>query len=290
MHKIIRLITLSTVLVLTNSINAQLLYKISSKDNKQVSYLFASSSLVESPFLDSIPGVFKAYNQSETIICELYKKEKEASNELDNAQIIYMKSSLKELLSKEQFHWADSLFKQETALSLLAMNRFKPFMASQLFVSSIQTKLFPLSSNDVIDIQSYFPYMASINEKKIIGLSSTQEILLQNEKNRTIAQQLEAFLHLLKSKDAIQYFYIDQKKAYMSQNLETIYNGYSQSSLKYFQFQTQRKELLVNWTDSIINEINRTPCFIVLNAIYLTGEDGLIQQLKNRKIKITPIK
>ncbi|MDB4498111.1 TraB/GumN family protein [Gammaproteobacteria bacterium] len=290
MHKIVKLITLTLVLVLANPIHAQLLYKISSKKSNHVSYLLATSTLVESPFLDSIPEVFKAYNQSLTIICELYKNDKVASSELNNAKNLYMKSSLKELLSKEQFEWADSIFQQETSLSLLSMNRFKPFMTSQMFAFSIQNKLFPLSSNDVIDIQSFFPYMASIDEKQIIGLSSTEEILKQNEKNRTIAQQLEVFLHLLNSKDAIQHFYVDQKKAYMSQNLNTIYSGYSQSSLKYFQLQTKREDLILNWTDSIINEINRTPCFIVLNAIYLTGEDGLIQQLKNRNIKVNPIK
>lgn len=290
MHKIVKFITLTLVLVLASPTHAQLLYKISSKKNKQVSYLLATSTLVESPFLDSIPEVFKAYNQSQTVICELYKNDKVASNELNNAKNIFMKSSLKELLSKEQFEWADSIFQQETSLSLLSMNRFKPFMASQMFVFSIQNKLFPLSSNDVIDIQSFFPYMASIDEKQIIGLASTEEILKQNEKNRTIAQQLEVFLHLLNSKDAIQYFYIDQKKAYISQNLDSIYSGYTQSSLKYFQLQSKKEDMILNWTDSIINEINRTPCFIVLNAIYLTGEDGLIQQLKNRNIKVNPIK
>ena len=52
------------VIICISTVNAQLLWKISGHGLKQNSYLLGTHHLISISFLDSIPGVYPAFNKS----------------------------------------------------------------------------------------------------------------------------------------------------------------------------------------------------------------------------------
>ena len=84
-----RLLVLTIILsVAFIGTDAQLLWKISGNGLKKTSYIFGSHHLIPVVFLDSIPGLYKAFNESDMIVSEVIARNIETSDYMRKAAII----------------------------------------------------------------------------------------------------------------------------------------------------------------------------------------------------------
>ncbi len=68
--------------------NAQLLWEISGNHLKQKSYLFGSHHLVPISFLDSIKGIYPAFNSCENVVGEIILDDPSVIKKLQQAAVI----------------------------------------------------------------------------------------------------------------------------------------------------------------------------------------------------------
>ena len=79
---ILLLVTLITTFSFSQ---AQLLWKISGNGLKHPSYLFGTHHLITIQFLDSVPGLFKAFNECETVVGEMVLNNIDVSAKIQQA-------------------------------------------------------------------------------------------------------------------------------------------------------------------------------------------------------------
>ncbi|MBQ2447022.1 MAG: TraB/GumN family protein, partial [Bacteroidales bacterium] len=66
-----KIISLSLVLMMALSVNAQLLWKISGNGLKDASYILGTHHACSFTFCDSIPGLKKAFGQAQVVVGEI---------------------------------------------------------------------------------------------------------------------------------------------------------------------------------------------------------------------------
>lgn len=286
-----RKIILSIVLLCsTLSISAQLLWEISGKGLKQTSYLFATNKLCPIAFLDSVPELFKIFNNSPVVITEMALNSLEMQLALRKASLLPDSISLHDFYNAVEYSEINSALLTTLKMDLSKLGRMKPAYLTELY----RTELYRvwLNYDENLSSEIFFQSIAAEQGKKIIGLDDLAESIYMLFDREPLEWQTQ---ELLKT---IQY---PEREIKQEKMLLTLYkNGLlndmayqvmmpdNQSSVSYSDYQlfALRNQ---QWAKQIPLYIAQESSFIVLDAIYLGGEKGLINQLKQMGYKVRAV-
>ena len=165
------LIGLIVIIFGFSTIQAQLLWEISGNHLKQKSYLFATHHLVPISILDSVPGVYKAFNRTQCVVGEIVANDPTMINKMTEAAQIPSYTSISNLLSPEEYHQVDSALQAVAKLNLSALERLKPAMISNIYVMSLYNTVYPKENQDW-QLDSFFQQIAEKKQIPIVGLES----------------------------------------------------------------------------------------------------------------------
>lgn len=140
--------------------NGQLLWEISGNHLKQKSYLLGTHHLVSASFLDSIPGVYKAFNRTQTVVGEIVANNPTMVKKMTQAAKLPTYTSMNQLLSPTEYQQIDSALQVVAKITLAELALLKPAMISNLYLISLYNRLYP-TNNESWQIDSFFQQVAA---------------------------------------------------------------------------------------------------------------------------------
>lgn len=277
--------------------SAQVLYEISGKSSKGKSYLLATNRYVDMSFLDSVPNVFKCFGRCKKVITEFAMQDYEAIAALRKAALLPDSVKLSNFYSETEYTFIDNSLRITLGMSFEHLCRMKPSYLTELYRTELM-KIW-LHYDEQRTMETFFEQVAAERNIPVIGLDNIGETMYMLFDREPFHWQCKELIKVMeypenevKQERTIRDLYRNGQLTDVAFQVEGPNNTSSISFSDYKVF-CQRNE---QWVKRLAPHIAKGGAFITLNAIYIGGDKGLIEQLRkagyrvrpvNRKIKIT---
>jgi uncharacterized protein YbaP (TraB family) len=262
-----------------------LLWKVSGKDLTKPTYLFGSYHFLTNAFVDTLPAVKQAYKASSAVVGEVV---------IDNSmQAPMMEASmlkgttLKKELSDTIYAKTATWFNREAGIDLAKLDQLNPLSVMIFAMAITQQKYYP-SKPDQIQLDTYFQQMAKKDGKKVMGLETIEAQINALYGGLTIQRQIALLHEAISEEDGLKNMIAVMNKAYISQNLEEL------QELMYGTYKPEEMKALLEernneWLKQLPKLMKEQALFVAVGALHLTGESGLVNQLRKKGYTLTPI-
>lgn len=268
---------------------AQLLYEVSGNGAKNKSYILATNRLVDMTFLDTIPNVFKCFAQCDKVITEFAFQDYEALSALRQAAVLPDSIKLTNFYSESEYTLIDNSLRINIGMGLDQLCRMKPAYLTEMF----RTELFKqwLQFDEQRSMESFFESVASERNIPVIGLDNIGETMYMLFDREPFHWQCTELLKVIeypenevKQERILKAMYLDGRLTDIAYQVEGPDNKTSISFSDYKVYCARNKE----WTKRLKPYLKEGKAFITLNAIYLGGEKGLLEQLRAAGYRVRP--
>jgi len=284
------LLVISLILSIT-ALQAQILWKVTGKGMKHPSYLFGTHHLISIQFLDSVPGLYKAFNESNIVIGEIVMNNIDASSKIQQAAIMPDNIIINDLLNDEQSKIVDTELKSVLKLSLKDVCKMNPSLILTMYEMEIYKKLTGFTDNNQSD--SYFQLVAAEKDKKIVGLETIDQQIADLFGNGSLEHQADVLVETIQHKDKILNDIIQMNKLYKSGKIDELVelsvgkdNITNLTEEDYIKLINTRN---AEWLTKLPALFKESSSFVAVDAIHLGGKNGLVRQLQKEGFKVKAI-
>ena len=270
--------------------HAQLLYEISGNSSKSKSYLLATNRLVEMQFLDTIPNVFKCFGKCNKVITEFAMQDYEALAALRQAALLPDSVKLSNFYSESEYEFIDNALRINLQMGLDKLCRMKPSYLTEMFRTELLRQW--LQYNEQRSMESFFESVAAERNIPVIGLDNIGETMYMLFDREPFHWQCKELLKIteypeneIRQERTLKTMYLDGRLTEMAYQVEAPDNNTTLSFSDYKVFCQRNKE----WVKRLKPHLSSGGAFITLNAIYLGGEKGLIEQLRAAGYRVRPV-
>jgi hypothetical protein len=275
---------------LAATVQAQVLYEVSGNGAKQKSYILATNRLVDMQFLDTIPNVFKCFGQCRTVITEFAMQDYEALAALRQAAILPDSVKLSNFYSQSEYERIDNSLRINLGMGLDKLCRMKPSYLTEMFRTELM-KLW-LQYDEQRSMESFFESVAAERDIPVLGLDNIGETMYMLFDREPFHWQCQELLKVIeypenevKQERAIKAMYMDGRLNDIAYQVEGPDNT-SSISFSDYQVYCRRNE---QWVKRLKPHLSQGACFITLNALYLGGDKGLLEQLRKAGYRVRPV-
>ena len=273
------------------SLQAQLLWKVSGKGLKQPSYLFGTHHLFSIQYFDSIPGLFKAFNECNVVVSEMVMNNIDASAKIRQAAVMPDHKTIKDLLNDDEYKLVDSELKSVLKLGLKNVSIMNPSLILTMYEMEIYKKLTGFSDTKQSD--SYFQLVAAEKGKKVIGLETVDQQIEVLFGNGTLERQANVLVEAIQHKDKILSEMIQLNKLYKAGKIDELAelskgkdNITEMTEEEYAKLVDNRN---AEWLKKLPSILKDGSSFIAVDAMHLGGKNGLVKQLQKAGYKIKAV-
>ena len=269
---------------------AQVLYEVGGRFSKHKSYILATNRLVDMQFLDTIPNVFKCFAKCNKVVTEFAMQDYEALAALRQAAVLPDSVKLSNFYTEDEYTYIDNSLRINLGMGLDQLCRMKPSYLTEMF----RTELFKqwLQYNEDRSMESFFESVAAEKGILVVGLDNigeTMYMLFDREpfhwQCRELLKVIEYPENEVKQEKAIKEMYLNGRLTDIAYQVEGPNNKSSISYSDYKVYCQRNKE----WVKRLKPLLARGNCFITLNAVYLGGEKGLLEQLRAAGYRVKPV-
>ena len=269
---------------------AQVLYEVGGRFSKHKSYILATNRLVDMQFLDTIPNVFKCFAKCNKVVTEFAMQDYEALAALRQAAVLPDSVKLSNFYTDDEYTYIDNSLRINLGMGLDQLCRMKPSYLTEMF----RTELFKqwLQYNEDRSMESFFESVAAEKGMPVVGLDNigeTMYMLFDREpfhwQCRELLKVIEYPENEVKQEKAIKEMYLNGRLTDIAYQVEGPNNKSSISYSDYKVYCQRNKE----WVKRLKPLLARGNCFITLNAVYLGGEKGLLEQLRAAGYRVKPV-
>lgn len=271
-------------------LQAQVLYEVSGNSSKAKSYILATNRLVEMQFLDTIPNVFKCFGRCNTVVTEFAMQDYEAIAALRQAAILPDSVKLTNFYGENEYEYIDNSLRVNLGMGLDKLCRMKPSYLTEMFRTELMKQW--LGYDDRKSMENFFESVAAERNMPVIGLDNTGETMYMLFDREPFHWQCKELLKVIeypenevKQERTLRNMYRDGRLTDMAYQVEGPDNTTSISYSDY-QVYAQRNQ---QWVKRLKPHLSKGGAFITLNAIYLGGEKGLLQQLRAAGYRVRPV-
>ncbi|MDD3077938.1 MAG: TraB/GumN family protein [Paludibacter sp.] len=268
---------------------AQLFWKISGNGLVTPSYLFGTHHLIDKSQIVDYDKIIARIDSVDAEVGEM-----DMTNmlglQMKMAKAAIMKDiALDNLISENDYKIVAESFDSVVGVSMEKLKRMKPAMLSalyevKLYMNATESKKEPAPA----DLE--FQKRAKKLKKEIIGLETIDQQMGILFDSVPLREQADDLVQTVKNK---QNSIADIQKLtndYLSGNLDAL----NELSINEDQMTDAEKKLLIydrnnNWVEQFKSLLPHKSCFIAVGCLHLTGEQGLIQQLRNLGYVVTPV-
>jgi len=275
---------------LAATVQAQVLYEVSGNGAKQKSYILATNRLVDMQFLDTIPNVFKCFGQCRTVITEFAMQDYEALAALRQAAILPDSVKLSNFYSQSEYERIDNSLRINLGMGLDKLCRMKPSYLTEMFRTELM-KVW-LQYDEQRSMESFFESVAAERDIPVLGLDNIGETMYMLFDREPFHWQCQELLKVIeypenevKQERAIKAMYMDGRLNDIAYQVEGPDNT-SSISFSDYQVYCRRNE---QWVKRLKPHLSQGACFITLNALYLGGDKGLLEQLRKAGYRVRPV-
>lgn len=271
-------------------LSSQLLWEIKGNGAKQKSYLLATNKYLAQDFLDSIPNIFKCFEQCQCVVTEFEMQDYETLSTLRTAAMLSDSTSLKTLFTPNEYATIQQQVALFLGIDLDKLNRLKPSYLTALYREEVIKQTLNYDENRTLD--KFFSLVAAAKQMPVYGLDTKEETLYMLFEREPLHHQCTELKQVVRNplyeseleQNVLQLYKQGRLNdiAYLVQSPD---NGSTLSFSDYQIFVKRNKE----WLKRLAVRLRSERCFITLNAVYLGGEKGLLQQLRAKGYTVQPV-
>lgn len=258
-----------------------LIWKITKSDIKQTSYLMGTIHISDSDVLD----FFNKYRTSTFDSCELVALEINLDAAVFEGIFEMLVASpdyqITDYLSNEDYEKLSAWLKNEHGMKLSRFEKIKPIFFYFLIND------FGPGSNDQVFLDAYIYNLAKETNKEQVGLERAIDQVSAFD-DIPYKDQFDLLLASLDSKKQNTKAYNKLLKAYLKQDLAKLEKNLS-GEMPHSFYEKLIKNRNLNMLEAMLPLIDEKSTFVAVGAGHLIGEDGLIQLLRNKGYKLTPV-
>jgi uncharacterized protein YbaP (TraB family) len=278
---ILFLLTKNLFLAAQATEQSSLLWKISGKNLRQPSYLFGTMHVQDE-------RVFMAEDLAKEYIskCDAFAPEilLDEVNPADIQQHLMMKNtSLKDLLSPDEYHMVDEYLQEKMGLGLIFFHRMKPFfLAAQMMQLDL-----PADRDAAMDMD-FLNYARS--QGKIILSVEKLEDQIRAVDQIPLSAQAAMLLQMIENQKNDAGTMEKMLNAYIAQDIERLYDLTISDTTAYEHFHdiflSKRNKKM---TGSIRKIAKKHSAFFAVGAAHLGGPDGIIALLRKKGYNVEAV-
>ena len=277
-------------LLLIGYTHAQVLYRISSNATAAPSYILATNRLVDMTFLDTIPNVFKCYNQCNKVITEFAMQDYEALAALRQAALLPDSVRLRNFYSDGQYQEIDEALRINLGMGLDKLGRMKPSYLTEMYRNELMKRWLHYDENRTME--TFFEKVAQQTDIPVYGLDDVGETMYMLFDREPFHWQCEELMKVVeypenevKFEKRIKEMYLYGRLSDMAYYVKAPDN---QTSLSFSDYKvySQRNQ---QWVKRLRPYLKEGKAFITLNAIYLGGDEGLLEQLRKAGYRVKAV-
>jgi uncharacterized protein len=267
------------------SLENGLLWEISGNGLTSSSYLFGTYHLIGKNFIDSLSTIGKKFNECKAVAGE-FVIDPTTLHKI-NAAWLSSEYPLSKVFRPLEFIQVSKTFKKYTKKELIRFDSVKPEVIEAMLATSMVPHDISLI-NPPMD--EYFQEEGRKKGYKIVGLE-TEEFQVNLLFNTPIAVQKRHLLFVVQNIDLARKNIDKLHKLYLEHNLNETYKLMVTDKEYSLQEQDQMvKDRDLKWVKEIPGMIKKQPTFIAVGFGHLVGYYGLINQLKLKGYKVSPVK
>ena len=284
------LIGLGACLIVPDTMNGQVLYRISGNSAVAPSYILATNRMVDMTFIDTIPNVFKCYAECDKVLTEFAMQDYEALAALRQAALLPDSVRLSNFYSDEQYQAIDDALRINLGMGLDKLGRMKPSYLTEMFRSELMKRW--LKYDEDRSMETFFEKVAAQNDVPVYGLDDIGETMYMLFDREPFHWQCEELLKVVEYPEKEVRFERSLVEMYKYGRLADmayfVKGPDNQTSLSFSDYKVyaQRNK---QWVKRLTPYLKEGKAFITLNAIYLGGEEGLIAQLKASGFRVKAV-
>jgi len=285
-----KMLFLLLFLVSFSFIQAQLLWKVTGKGLKHPSYLFGTLHLIPIQFLDSVPGLFKAFNNCDKVVGEMALNNVDATSKIQQAAIMPDHVKMKDLI-KDSTNYAkvDKELKSVLKIGLKELSVMNPSLILSLYEIGIYKKLTGYTDDKQSD--SYFQLVADEKGKPVVGLETIDQQIAVLFGNGTLQRQADVLVETVQQKDSVLKEMIHMNKLYKAGKINELVELSNRKGNVIDMTEEEYARLVDNrnadWITKLPEMMQKSSCFIAVGALHLGGKNGLIKQLEKEGYRVT---
>lgn len=284
------LVIIAFVLLLAQSANAQLLWKISGRGIEKPSYILGTHHAVPFTYCDSIPGLMKAFEEVDFVIGEfdMVKMGEMSPAQMQNMQKIMMMpadTTLLSLFSKEEKELLDAYLKETIGAQLEMFSTMKPMTIMVTVQNKILMDIIPNIAS-MTGMDKYMQTLAVSQGKKVGGLE-TMDYQMNLLYGNSLEEQADALLEMAQNTNSKELL-MDLTAAYKSQDLDALWSVFKDQMTRY-EYDALVSERNKNWKKQIVELLPVQSSLFVVGSGHLPGEKGMIKLLGKTGYNVKPI-
>lgn len=269
----------------------QLLWKITGNGLKNPSYLFGTHHLIPIQFLDSVPGLYPAFNSAKMVVSEVVLNNLDATPAIRKAALLPDTITIRGLLNQAEYEFVNQELTNTLRMSLDNLNKMHPSLISKLYELELYKKYEHFDENTQSD--TYFQLVAAKKGIPIAGLETVeQQVKLLFPEN--IKKETQLLVASIRNKEILIQEMREMNRLYREGNLDALEVLANQSNKQWNVSEEENKKLIddrnINWVKQLPDLIKNNSCFVAVGALHLPGNKGLIKLLKNEGYKVIPVK
>ena len=286
----LRYIVIFALCIFSLGISAQLLYEISGKGIRHKSYILATNRYVEMPFIDTIPNVFRCFANCDKVLTEFAMQDYEALAALRQAALLPDSIKLRNFYGESEYRTINNALRAAINMDLEQLGRMKPSYLTELYRAELMKNW--LGYNEQKSMETFFESVAVERDMPVYGIDDIGETMYMLFDREPFHWQCKELLKVIeypenevKQERAIRDMYRDGRLTDIAYQVEGPNNT---SSISYSDYKVycQRNE---QWVKRLQPFLAEGRCFITLNAIYLGGEKGLLEQLRTAGYRVRAV-
>ncbi len=276
-------------LILSMGANAQLMWKISGNGLSKPSYLFGTHHLIDKSQIKNFDTALQAAKESDVVVGEMDMTDMASVQQKLMPATKMVGKTYKDLYSPEDYLFLDNEFKALLGIGLDQLGVMKPMALNTVYVLYTYLKLTGATKQpEPVDV--VFQNEARSNNKKVYGLETPEfqaDVLFNST---SVEQQAKELLKQVKEKEK----YVGMLKTLNEAYLEGDFAKVEQLNNEDDSMTPQERFILItnrnnNWVKQLPEMMKQYSCFIAVGFLHLTGEDGLVSQLKKAGYKLEPV-
>ena len=247
--------------------------------------------LISIQYLDSIPGLFKAFNDCDVVVSELVMNNIDASAKIKQAAVMPDHTTIKDLLNDDEYKLVDNELKIVLKLGLKNISIMNPSLILTIYEMEIYKKLTGLSDTKQTD--SYFQLVAAEKGKKVIGLETVDQQIEVLFGNGTLERQANVLVEAIQHKDKILSEMIQLNKLYKAGEIDELVelskgkdNITEMTEEEYAKLVDNRNAAWLKKLPAILKDASS---FVAVGALHLGGKNGLVKQLQKAGYKVKAV-
>ena len=295
-----------TAIMLTLSIlgiNAQLLYKISGKDIKKPSYIVGTFHVAPASFVDSIPGLRAAMDESEQVCGELDMKDMmspEGIKRMMDAMMLEDGKTLKDIFTADEMNRLNAYLRELLTIDLTnpmleqQMGKMSPAaLAQQMTVLTYIKKNPGLNLQDLID--NSFQKYAQEKQKPIIGLETLDFQINTLFKGKTIERQKELLLCIVDNPKYNEQMLDEMSKAYFALDINKLKELMDEKENNQCDSTPAENDAIFgkrnrDWLTKMPAIMSAKSTLFHVGAGHLPGDEGVLKLLTNAGYTVEAVK